>query len=101
MWVLIGFVITIVAVFGGFALSGGHLAALFQPFELLMIGGAGVGSFVVANGLEVSKRTLSLTKELFKPSKINRQFQLDVLAMLHDLMVKARREGLLALEKEV
>jgi chemotaxis protein MotA len=101
MWVLIGFAIIFFAVFGGFVMSGGHLAALFQPFELLMIAGGGAGAFVIGNGIEVTKRTMGELKKLFKPSKVNRTFQLHVLAMLYDLMVKARREGLLALEKEV
>lgn len=101
MWVLIGFAITIVAVIGGFVFSGGHLSALIQPFEFLMIFGAGAGSFLVGNGLETAKKTGKQVMELFKPSKVNKAFQLNVLAMLYDLMVKARREGLLALEKEV
>ncbi len=43
------------SVFGGFALAGGHLAALFQPLELLMIGGAALGAFIVSNSAKVLK----------------------------------------------
>ena len=52
MLVIIGYIIIIGSVFGGFALSGGHLLALVQPIELLMIGGAALGSFVVANSMK-------------------------------------------------
>ena len=45
MLVIVGYVIVTLSVFGGFALAGGHVAALFQPVELLMIGGAAVGAF--------------------------------------------------------
>ena len=47
MAVIVGIVIALGAIFGGFALDGGHLAALFQPYELLMIGGGAVGAFVI------------------------------------------------------
>ena len=49
MLVAIGYVIVVVSVFGGYALAGGHLGAMFQPVELLMIGGAALGAFVVGN----------------------------------------------------
>ncbi len=46
MLVILGYVVVFATVFGGFALSGGHLGALYQPTELLIIGGAGVGAFI-------------------------------------------------------
>ena len=49
MLVIVGYIIIIVSVFGGFALAGGHIASLWQPVELIMIGGAAVGAFIVGN----------------------------------------------------
>ena len=46
-----GFVVVIVSVLGGFLLSGGHIAALWHPFEILIIGGAALGAFLVANSI--------------------------------------------------
>ncbi|NCN23376.1 MAG: flagellar motor stator protein MotA, partial [Gallionella sp.] len=43
MLVIVGYVVVMGAVFGGFAMAGGHLAALWQPLELLMIGGGALG----------------------------------------------------------
>ena len=51
-----GFVVVIVSVLGGFLLSGGHIAALWHPFEILIIGGAALGAFLVANSIEVVKK---------------------------------------------
>ena len=46
MLVIIGLIIVLGSVFGGFVLAGGHIAALYQPLELLIIGGAAVGAFI-------------------------------------------------------
>ena len=46
MLVIVGYIVVAFSVFGGFALAGGHLAALLQPVELLMIGGSAVGRFL-------------------------------------------------------
>lgn len=100
MWVLIGYGVVIAAVLGGYALSGGHLAALFQPLELLTIGGAAAGAFVVSNGLETSKHTLKVIPTLLKPSAFGRALNLELLSLLYDLGQKARRDGMLSLERE-
>ena len=57
MLLIVGCLIVIGSVFGGFALAGGHLAALYQPLELLMIGGAAVGAFVLCNTSKALKAT--------------------------------------------
>ncbi|HET6567765.1 MAG TPA: flagellar motor stator protein MotA [Rhodothermales bacterium] len=100
MWVLIGYGIIIVAVFGGFALSGGHLAAMFQPFEMVIIAGAAAGAFVVGNGIKVSKATASALPLLLKPSIYTKELHMEILGLLYDIQVKARREGLITLEKD-
>ena len=58
MLVIIGYVVVMASVFGGFALAGGHLGALFQPVELLMIGGGAGGAFLVGNNGKAIKATL-------------------------------------------
>ena len=55
MNIIIGFVITVGCVLGGFMAMGGHLDVLMQPFELMIIGGAGVGGFIMANPMKVVK----------------------------------------------
>ena len=58
MFVVIGWVVVIGSVIGSFLGVGGHLAALFQPFELLCIFGAAMGAFVVSNPAATLKKTL-------------------------------------------
>ncbi|WP_368732217.1 motility-associated protein, partial [Serratia marcescens] len=65
MLVIIGYLVVIVTVFGGFMLAGGQLAALFQPVELLIIGGAGIGAFIVGNNAKSLKATGRAVVKLF------------------------------------
>ncbi len=69
MLVILGYVVVFATVFGGFALSGGHLGALYQPTELLIIGGAGVGAFIVGNNGKAISATLKAFPILFKGSQ--------------------------------
>jgi len=70
--VIVGYIVVALSVFGGFALAGGHLAALFQPVELLMIGGAAGGAFLVGNNGKAVKATLKALPTVFKGSKYTR-----------------------------
>ena len=101
MLVILGYVIVIGAVFGGFALAGGHLAALFQPIELLMIGGAAVGAFIVANNGKSLKATCKAIPALFKGSVHTQARYLELLALLSELLGKVRKEGMMAVERDI
>jgi chemotaxis protein MotA len=91
----------VVCVFGGFALAGGHLAALFQPLELLMIGGGAAGAFFVGNNGKAIKATLKALPTVFKGSKFTRTLYMDMLALLYELLTKIRKEGLMSVESDV
>jgi chemotaxis protein MotA len=101
VFVLIGYVVVLGSVFGGFVLAGGHLAALFQPLELLMIGGGAAGAFVVGNTPKAIKATLQAFPTLFKGSKYNQQLYLELMLLLYALLSKVRSEGLMAIESDV
>lgn len=66
MLIVAGFVIVILSVLGGFVLSHGKLAALWQPYELLIIGGAAFGAFLAANPTKVVKAALAGIPQLLK-----------------------------------
>lgn len=66
MFVVIGWVVVIGSVIGSFLGVGGHLAALFQPFELLCIFGAAMGAFVVSNPVTTLKKTIKVIPSAFK-----------------------------------
>ncbi len=101
MLVIIGYVIVMASVFGGFALAGGHLAALLQPVELLMIGGGAAGAFIVGNTGKASKATLKALPAVFKGTKYNKDMYMELMALLYELLGKVRKEGLMSIEADV
>lgn len=101
MFVILGFLVVLASVFGGFALAGGHLGALFQPLELLMIGGAAIGAFLVGNNPKAIKATLKALPTLFKGSRYNRALYLELMLLLFALLAKIRGEGLMAIEGDI
>lgn len=101
MLVIIGYVVVAVSVFGGFALAGGHMGALFQPLELLMIGGGAGGAFFVGNNAKTIKATLKSIPDIFKGSKYSKDSYMELMALLYELLGKVRKEGLMAIEGDV
>ncbi|MDP2155520.1 MAG: flagellar motor stator protein MotA [Sulfuricella sp.] len=101
MLVIIGYLVVSASVFGGFALAGGHLAALLQPIELLMIGGAAVGAFLVGNSGKAIKATLRALPTVLKGSKYSKSLYLELFALLYEILAKVRKEGLMAIESDV
>jgi len=99
--VILGYVIVVGSVFGGFALAGGHLAALFQPVELLMIGGAAVGAFFVGNNGKAIKATLKALPGLLKGSKYSKALYMELMTLLFEVLSKVRKEGLMSIEGDI
>jgi chemotaxis protein MotA len=99
--VLVGYIVVIGAVFGGYGLMGGHFGVLFQPIELLMIGGSALGAFIAGNNGKTIKATIKELPLLLRTSKHNRQLYMDLLALLYELLAKARKEGMMKLESDV
>lgn len=101
MLVIVGYVVVLASVFGGYALAGGHLAALLQPIELLMIGGAALGAFVVGNGMKAIKATMKALPTCLKGSKYTKAMYMDLMALLYDILAKVRKEGLMTIEADI
>jgi len=103
MFVIIGYVIVIAAVFGGYALAGGNFAVILKaaPVELFIIAGAALGAFLVGNNGKVIKATLRTIPTLLKGSKYTKARYMDLLALLYDVLQKARKEGLMSIERDV
>lgn len=101
MLVIVGYIVIIISVFGGFALAGGHLASLWQPVELLMIGGAAVGAFVVGNSNKAIKATMKALPTVFKSSKYTKALYMDLMTLLYEVLGKIRKEGLMSIEGDV
>ena len=101
MLVIIGYVAVLGSVFGGFALAGGHLGALFQPLELLMIGGGAMGAFFVGNTMKAIKATFKDLPTVFKGSKYSKETYMELMALMYELLGKVRKEGLMSIEGDV
>ena len=101
MFVLIGYAVILGAVFGGFAMAGGHLGSLLQPVELLMIFGSAAGAFLVANPSKVIKSTLKALPSLLRGSRYSKSLYMETLALLFEILAKVRKEGLMSIEGDV
>lgn len=101
MLLLFGFLVVAGAVFGGYAIMGGAFGVLFQPVELLMIGGSALGTFIAGNTGKAIRATLIELKGLLRSSRYTRALYMDLLALLFELLAKARKEGMMKLEADV
>lgn len=101
MRVVVGYVIVAFSVFGGFVIAGGSLGALLQPVELLMIGGAALGSFVASNSSATVKDTLKALPLLMKGIKYTKESYMELLALLFELLTKMRIKGMMSIEDDV
>jgi chemotaxis protein MotA len=101
MFAIIGIVVVFGCIAGGYLMEHGNLKVLLQPAELLIIGGAALGTLLVANPLHVIKQIGGVVIGVFTGSKFNKQHYLNYLKMLYDLFNKARKEGMVSLENDV
>jgi len=101
MFAIIGILVVIGAIIGGYKMEHGNLKLLVQPAELVIIGGAAIGTLLTANPLHILKSVMSGVIGVLTGSKINRQRYLDTLKMMYDLLNKARKEGLMGIETDV
>ncbi|MGK6316198.1 flagellar motor stator protein MotA [Neorhizobium sp. DT-125] len=93
MNIIIGLVITVGCILGGFMAMGGHIDVLVQPFELLIIGGAGLGGFIMANPMKVVKDSGKALGEAFRNTVPKERHYLDVLGVLYSLMRDLRTKS--------
>src|SRR3984885_344415 len=101
MFAIIGIVIVFGSVLGGYLMEHGNVRVLVQPAELVVIGGAAIGTVLIANPLHILKQIVGVVVGVFGGSKFTKQRYLESLKMMYELLNKARREGLMALEADV
>ena len=101
MFAIIGIVVVFGAVIGGYLMEKGHLLVLMQPAELVIIGGAAIGTVLVANPLRILKKIVGGVVGVFGGSKFTKQRYLESLKMMYDLFNRVRKEGLGALEADI
>src|ERR1700740_964583 len=100
MFTIIGIVVVFGAVVAGYLMEHGNLKGLFQPAELLIIGGAAIGTVLIANPLHILKQLVGGILGALKGSPYGKQKYLESMKMLFELFSRARKEGLMALEAD-
>lgn len=101
MFPVIGYLVVIGGILGGYLGAGGHIGILIQPFEVLIIFGGALGGFVVCNSPKVLKAALGGLGQVFKGSKYNKDFYLETLTLLNKIFYKIRQNGLLSIETDI
>jgi len=101
MFAIIGIVIVFGAVIGGFLMEKGHIMVLVQPAEVLILGGAAIGTLLVANPMHIIKAIVAGLLGVLKGSKFDKKLYLSTLKMMYEFLNKVRKEGLLSVEMDV
>src|SRR6266700_3561895 len=101
MFVIIGIIVVFGAILAGYFMEHGNILVLLQPAELVIIGGAAIGTVLVANPLHVLKKMISGLMGALKGSPFTKERYLQTLKMMYALCTKARKEGLVAWEADV
>jgi chemotaxis protein MotA len=101
MFAIIGIVVVFGAIVAGYLMEHGKLAVLMQPAELIIIGGAALGTLFIANPMHIIKAMVGGLTSVLKPSPFNKARYLNTLKMMFEFLNKVRKEGLLSVENDV
>jgi chemotaxis protein MotA len=103
MFVLIGWGLAMVCIFGVYIVHGGNIQVILKalPFETITILGAALGAFLATNQMKVIKATIKGLGACFKGSKYSKARYMELMALLYDILQKARKEGLMSIEQDV
>jgi len=101
MFSIIGIVVVFGCILAGYLMEHGPLKVLMQPAELIIIVGAALGTVLISNPVHTLKQMISGLLGAFGSSKYGEKRYVDTLKMLYELLQKARKEGLVALETDI
>lgn len=101
MFAIIGIVVVFGCVVAGYLMEHGNLKVLIEPAELITILGAAIGTVLIANPLHILKQIAGGIGGVFGGSKYTKKADIDSLKMMYDLLNKARKDGLMAIEGDV
>lgn len=101
MFIILGYLIVFFSVFGSYVALGGSLGALYQPFELLLIGGAALGGYFAASNGRSIAMLFKAIKGAIKSSPYNKALYMELMSLLFALLTKARRDGMMAIEADI
>ena len=98
---IVGSVVVVGCVLGGFVLEGGHILALWHPTEILIIVGSALGAFMTSNPPKISKAAVKAALAIQKGPRYQRDEYVTLLKLIYDILMKVRKEGLLAIEADL
>jgi chemotaxis protein MotA len=101
MFAIIGIVVVFGAIVAGYLMEKGNLLVLVQPAELIIIGGAALGTLLIANPVYIIKAMAGGVLGVLKPSAFNKKRYLTTMQMMFEFLNKVRKEGLLSVENDV
>jgi len=103
MFVLIGWGLALACIFGVYIVHGGNISVILHalPFEMITIFGAAAGAFLANNQMKVVKASMKGLASCFKGSKFSKARYMELMALMYDILQKARKEGLMSIEKDV
>ena len=103
MFVIVGWLLALGCIFGVYIVHGGNIQVILKalPFEMITIFGAAMGAFLANNQMKVIKASLRGLGQCFKGSKFSKARYMELLALMFDILQKARKEGLMSIEKDV
>ncbi len=103
MFVIVGWAVAMVCIFGVYIVHGGNIGVILKalPFEMITIFGAAFGAFLANNQMKVIKASMKGVAGCFKGGKFSKARYMELLALLYDILQKARKEGLMSIEKDV
>ena len=101
MLIIVGAIIVVICTLGRYAALGGHIAVLWQPFEVVIIFGSACGGYIVGNPKGVLLRTMGTIGSAMKGQKFHKENYLELLSLLYQLFKVAKTKGMLTLEQHI
>ncbi len=101
VFIFVGFLIVFFSVFGSYVGLGGHLGALYQPFEFVLIAGAALGAYIASSSGKSVKLLFESLPLIVRKSPYSKELYMELMALLYVLLNKARRDGLMSIESDI
>jgi chemotaxis protein MotA len=101
MFAIVGMIVVLGAIVGGYLMEHGNLAVIFQPAELVIIFGAALGSFFIASPSKVVQLVVKHISTVFGGKSRSKQNYLELLSLMNTLFMKIRKDGLISIEADI
>ena len=98
---IVGSLVVIGCILGGFVAEGGHILALWHPFEVLIIVGSAAGAFLISNPPKVVKAAFVGALSLPRGPRYKREHYVTLLQLMYEILTKMRRDGVMSIERDL